>query len=385
MRRPAVLNTCIAVFVLVSSALGAPERPPVAPSGDLAQAPAAESSLGRLSHQLPPVTDQTAIQIAPESPQARAAAARVAAREAAAAPGAPPGPPPGTSVSRAYVVESGDSLWAIAQRHGVSVEGLAAVNRLALTTILQPGQRLVIPAPGTAAARPPVRPATTTTVHVVRPGETLWGIAQRYGGRVEDLMAMNDLGHSDWIKPGQRIVVSLPRHRQVAAQARQSPPVMADIQAMRASGGFIWPSRGVITSRFGWRYRRHHDGIDIAAPSGTPIYAARGGVVEFAGWRGGYGRVVYVNHGDGVVTVYGHASSLHVRTGQRVEKGQLIARVGRSGYATGPHLHFEVRVNGRAVNPLAYLAGSEAAAIAPPQRSSGGSEEAGLDGFLQGR
>jgi murein DD-endopeptidase MepM/ murein hydrolase activator NlpD len=372
------------MFVFVTSALGAPEsltsRQPAQPAPPV---PAADRSLGQISHRYPPVTDQAAVRIAPRSPQGRAAAARAAAAQQGTRPPAQAGSSR-RGAGGAYVVESGDSLWAIAQRHDVSVEGLAAANRLALTAVLQPGQRLAIPALGTAAARPPVRPATTTTAHVVRPGETLWGIAQRYGARVEDIMAMNDLGHSDWIKPGQRIVVSLPRHRQVAAQARQSAPVTASVQALRASAGFLWPSRGIITSRFGWRYRRHHDGIDIAAPSGTPIYAARAGVVEFAGWRGGYGRVVYLNHGDGIVTVYGHASVLKVRTGQRVEKGQLIARVGRSGNATGPHLHFEVRVNGRAVNPLAYLTRFNAVAAAPPRTSSGG-EEAGRDGFLRGR
>jgi len=111
----------------------------------------------------------------------------------------------------------------------------------------------------------------------------------------------------------------------------------------------------VLTSRFGWRYRRHHDGIDLAAPHGTPIYAARAGRVVFAGWYYGYGRTVILDHGNGLQTLYGHASSLLVREGQQVERGQLIARVGCTGSCTGSHLHFEVRLRGRAVNPLGYL------------------------------
>jgi len=116
-----------------------------------------------------------------------------------------------------------------------------------------------------------------------------------------------------------------------------------------------WPARGVITSRYGWRYRRHHDGIDLASPRGTPIYAARAGRVAFAGWYYGYGRAVIVDHGGGLTTLYGHASKLLARTGQVVEQGQLIALVGCTGRCTGSHLHFEVRINRRAVNPLPYL------------------------------
>jgi murein DD-endopeptidase MepM/ murein hydrolase activator NlpD len=200
--------------------------------------------------------------------------------------------------------------------------------------------------------------------HVVRSGETLWAIAARYGTHVEDLMALNDLGHDDWIKPGQRLVISprpVPRYRQAARQSRigeakgRSEPLMADANLLRAAGSFLWPSRGMITSRFGWRYRHHHDGIDIAAPPGTPIYATRDGLVEFAGWKGGYGRVIFLDHSGALVTIYGHASELLVRSGEHVKKGQLIARVGCTGACTGAHVHFEVRVNNRAVDPLPFL------------------------------
>jgi murein DD-endopeptidase MepM/ murein hydrolase activator NlpD len=278
-----------------------------------------------------------------------------------------PAPAPTATAGR-HAIEAGDSLWSISRRYGVSVETLASANGLKLTSVLQPGQGLRIPVGGAPAAAQPApasrptsrtaaRPAATG-VHIVRSGDTLWDIARQYGARVEDLMALNDLGDSDWIKPGQRLVISggvLPRHRQGTAQTRASQPVMADAGSLQIAGTFFWPARGVLTSRFGWRYRRHHEGIDLAAPRGTPIYAARDGKVDFAGWKGGYGRVVYLAHGGGLVTVYGHASSLSVQSGQQVKKGQMIARVGCTGRCTGSHLHFEVRVNGRAVNPLTYL------------------------------
>jgi murein DD-endopeptidase MepM/ murein hydrolase activator NlpD len=124
------------------------------------------------------------------------------------------------------------------------------------------------------------------------------------------------------------------------------------------TGSFIRPANGPITSRFGSRYHpvlhrtRMHTGVDIGAGHGSAIYAADGGEVIFAGYRNGYGNTVLVDHGGGVVTLYGHCSSLGVSVGQSVRKGQVIARVGSTGLATGPHLHFEVRRNGTPVDPL---------------------------------
>ncbi|MCC6443003.1 MAG: peptidoglycan DD-metalloendopeptidase family protein [Armatimonadetes bacterium] len=123
-------------------------------------------------------------------------------------------------------------------------------------------------------------------------------------------------------------------------------------------GGFIRPVNGRITSGFG--YRQHpilkryklHTGTDLAAPSGTPIRAAAGGVVIHAGWWGAYGNCVIIDHGGGVSTLYGHCSSLSVSNGQSVKQGQTIGRVGSTGFSTGPHLHFEVRQNGVPRNPL---------------------------------
>lgn len=127
------------------------------------------------------------------------------------------------------------------------------------------------------------------------------------------------------------------------------------------TGSFRWPVTGRITSRFGGRKSpggigsTNHKGIDIAAPRGTPVYAADGGTVTYAGWMGGYGYLVRINHGNGYETYYGHNSSLTVSVGQKVYKGQQIARVGSTGNSTGNHCHFEVRYNGVAKNPLNYL------------------------------
>jgi murein DD-endopeptidase MepM/ murein hydrolase activator NlpD len=121
-----------------------------------------------------------------------------------------------------------------------------------------------------------------------------------------------------------------------------------------SSAGFVWPAQGILTSRYGWRWGRMHEGIDIAAPTGTPIVAAASGTVIYAGWMGGYGNMVIIDHGSGVATAYGHQSAIYVTAGS-VSQGQVIGAIGSTGHSTGPHLHFEVRINGSAVDPLGYL------------------------------
>ncbi|HEY9874248.1 MAG TPA: peptidoglycan DD-metalloendopeptidase family protein [Candidatus Obscuribacterales bacterium] len=121
--------------------------------------------------------------------------------------------------------------------------------------------------------------------------------------------------------------------------------------------GFIWPTRGVVTSGYGWRWGRMHKGIDIAAPVGTPIFAAASGVVVKAGWNsGGYGNLVEIQHPDGSLTRYAHNSRILVQAGQEVQQGQEISEMGNTGHSTGPHCHFEVHSPGQgAVNPIAFL------------------------------
>jgi len=119
--------------------------------------------------------------------------------------------------------------------------------------------------------------------------------------------------------------------------------------------GLIWPVRGVVTSEYGMRWGRLHAGIDISAPTGTRIVAANGGVVIYAGAMSGYGNVIVIDHGGGFSTVYAHQSRLGVGDGASVGRGQLIGYVGSTGRSTGPHLHFETRVNGSARNPRNYL------------------------------
>ncbi|HZG38922.1 MAG TPA: peptidoglycan DD-metalloendopeptidase family protein [Nodosilinea sp.] len=146
---------------------------------------------------------------------------------------------------------------------------------------------------------------------------------------------------------------------QIAGLIRQK--IAASTGVIRGTGRFVFPANGNISSGFGNRvhpilgYSRFHAGIDFSASQGTPIYAADSGRVIFSGWYGGYGQTVIVDHGDGLSTLYAHASRLMVNEGQTVQQGQAIATVGSTGLSTGPHLHFEVRQNGNPVNPAGYL------------------------------
>ena len=304
-----------------------------------------------------------------------------------------PAAPATPAAARTVVVREGQSLWEIALAWGVSVQTIAAANGLANVEFVKPGQQLLIPVatdPGapaqlaaqaakavavqSVAAQPKARtPRAQARTSGARPlavtlgkGQTLWSLARAHGVSVEAIVEANGLRDADRVRAGRRLVIpgrtaaaSRPGRvttaRASAQRAGEAFTKAASTTAVRIARGFLWPARGQLTSRFGWRRWRHHDGIDIAAPYGSPVYAARPGRVVFAGWYYAYGRAVIVDHGDGVQTLYGHASKLLVQTGQTVGQGELIARVGASGRATGPHVHFEVRVNGKPVNPMRYI------------------------------
>lgn len=195
----------------------------------------------------------------------------------------------------------------------------------------------------------PVLPQVATTlsrgaIHTVKKGDTLWNLAKHYGVSITALQQWNGL-RGNLIKVGQTL--------QVSAGAQP----LASRSGSSNSYLLLWPVTGTVTSGWGYRTRfeKFHYGLDIAAPTGTPIRAASAGVVEFAGWRNGYGYCVFLNHGNGLKTAYGHASKLYVQRGQSVISGEKIAAVGSTGFSTGPHVHLEVRINDRLVDPATVL------------------------------
>ena len=291
---------------------------------------------------------------------------------------APPRLPPGVE---AYRVRPGDTLEAIAKRFGVSLLDLVSANpTLESLDRLVVGSELYIP-----------RKAKGLVV-ALGEGQTLLDLAERFGLSPVELARANGVKNPLALRPGDRVLIpglqakttyerllakqeaerrarlEAERRRQeelrrLAEQRRrqqEAPRRQAQVrQVCYREGGMRWPLANFqITTSCGGRppSQRFHTGIDLAAPAGTPIYAAKAGRVEVAGWSSvGYGFHVVLDHGGGLETLYAHMSRIAVRAGQWVEAGQVIGYVGSTGWSTGPHLHFEVRVNGLVKNPLSYL------------------------------
>ncbi|HHV34053.1 MAG TPA: M23 family metallopeptidase [Syntrophomonadaceae bacterium] len=227
-----------------------------------------------------------------------------------------------------YTVQPGDTLWSISRRHGVDLKELIAANGIQ-GDLIKPGEVLVLS-------------QTQARTHCVARGETLWSLARRYQVSVEQLVAVNQIQDPGSLRDGQELII--------ASNVEQAQPV-----AGQRGRTFSWPLSGRITSSFGPRDGGFHHGLDIAGDMGEVIQAARSGWVDSVGWLSLYGKTVILDHGNGYKTLYAHASDYLVSQGDIVEKGQGIAKVGSTGRSTGPHLHFEVRVNNKAVDPILYL------------------------------
>ena len=160
---------------------------------------------------------------------------------------------------------------------------------------------------------------------------------------------------ADLVAAQEAELSELIRQRQAAASRASRSAPSVDSGGRVSGAGLIWPCGGRVTSEYGYRWGRMHAGIDIGAPTGTPIRAAKAGVVIKSGSMSGYGNTVVIDHGGGFTTLYAHQSRIVARSGQSVRQGELIGYVGSTGQSTGPHLHFETRVNGNPQNPRRYL------------------------------
>jgi len=209
-----------------------------------------------------------------------------------------------------------------------------------------------------------------TLSHQVRPGDTLSELGLRYGVPYQEIARYNAIANPDQLEVGQWLRIPAPKQARItsAAPSRVRPVAFAVLGTRPTSRQlpqdqdwprnrplFSWPVTGEVSSRFGPRQGRVHDGIDIVAPHGTPVVAAADGQVIFSGVLRGYGRVVIVRHAGGYITLYAHNAANHVREGQVIRRGEQVATVGQSGRVTGASLHFEVRKDNRARNPLRYL------------------------------
>lgn len=211
--------------------------------------------------------------------------------------------------------------------------------------------------------------------HTVRQGETLYSISRAYNVPVDTLKRVNYLRDPAFLIPGEKLFIPGADDRRdghpkakPAPLEKQAPPAREKRAALlgkptqgseqRPEGSldFIWPTDGVLSSGFGDRWGRKHNGIDLTAPEGTPILAAADGRVAYAATdQRGYGNLVILEHENGFITIYAHNRENLVKEGDEVKRGTLIARVGKSGNATGNHLHFEIRQHRVAVDPIKYL------------------------------
>lgn len=256
-----------------------------------------------------------------------------------------------------YEIKEGDTLWDIANKNDLSVDDIFASNP-GLTENIKPGQKVKL-----VKAAPMINvvlekqityeetmPREVKVVKVDNMYKTQSKI-QKEGADGKAIIKAN-IVYLNGLEYDRKVIsqqiIKKPSERIVLVGTKEPPKYFA-------TGRFSYPVWGMLTSRYGYRGREFHQGIDLAVPWGSSVRAADGGVVEFTGWSGGYGKLVVINHRNGYKTYYGHLSRILVKVGQKVIKGDVIARSGSTGRSTGPHLHFEVRKNGVPQNPLRYL------------------------------
>jgi murein DD-endopeptidase MepM/ murein hydrolase activator NlpD len=299
---------------------------------------------------------------------------------AAAAPRAVPG---------RYTVAAGDSLYGIARRFGLPIRAVIDSNNLQPPYALSIGQELTVP---------------QAQVHEVAAGDTIYSIARRYDIDRSELVRINNLQAPYTIPLGQKLLLPTPGSAvhsepgapqaievaytpsdaplteapatvpeppaaQITAPPQPAPKSRDAVREALANpparaGSFLWPVQGPLLSSYGAKDGgEHNDGINIAAPRGSPVRAAENGGVAYAGEElKGFGKLLLVKHADGWVTAYAHNEELLVGAGDRVKRGQTIAKVGSSGHVDRPQLHFEVRRGTRAVDPQAQLSPRTASA-----------------------
>ncbi|MEZ0536499.1 peptidoglycan DD-metalloendopeptidase family protein [Caldicellulosiruptoraceae bacterium PP1] len=256
-----------------------------------------------------------------------------------------------------YEIKEGDTLWDLSRKYDVSVDDIFASNP-GLSENIKPGQKIKL-----TKASPMINVVYEKTINyedtlpkpvkVVKTSSmyTTQSVVKQEGkdgkAKIEaKIVLLNGLEYDRKILKQE--IIQKPVERVLYVGTKKPPLYMA-------TGRFSYPLWGTLSSRFGYRGREFHEGIDLAVPWGTSVYASDGGVIEFTGWSGGYGKLIIINHKNGYQTYYGHLSSIYVTPGQKVVKGQIIGKSGSTGRSTGPHLHFEVRKNGVPQNPLRYL------------------------------
>jgi len=258
-----------------------------------------------------------------------------------------------------HTVEKGETFSQIAENYKISSEALMQNNSGIVPEKLQIGQKLNVTAPVPLVSVKTVEQITVTEkvpyeITEQQDSSMYKGIRKVlvsgiYGEKsvLYNVTKVNNIV-TEKVKLDEAYI-SYPKNEVVAVGTKIRPKEAP-------TGKFIRPYYGAVTSRYGYRWGRNHNGIDYGGRTGDPVKAADGGTVTFAGWNsGGYGYMVIINHGNGKETYYAHLSSVGVKNGQKVAQGAVIGKLGNTGRSTGPHLHFEIRINGKPVNPAGYV------------------------------
>lgn len=248
-----------------------------------------------------------------------------------------------------YQAKTGDTIDKISKKFHVSPNTIIKNNEPSkIEDVLEAGTKLtILPLDG--------------IVHPVERNETLAELSKRYDVGIQDIIEANQLDNPHMIAEKQKVIIPNAtdlkmRPKPVLEAIRQAKTdVQAAVSHSKTGRRLSWPSTGVVSSNYGWRWFRMHNGMDIAGPVGTPVKAVKEGRVVYSGWMGGYGYAIDIDHGGGVRTRYAHNSALKVSVGEHVGRGQVISSMGSTGHSTGSHLHFEVHVGGRAVDPRSYF------------------------------
>jgi murein DD-endopeptidase MepM/ murein hydrolase activator NlpD len=236
-----------------------------------------------------------------------------------------------------YTIQKGDNLIQIAEKYNCSLEKIIKLNKINNPNKITIGDKLRIP--------------SSMKKYIVKKGDTLTKIAETYNISIENLTSTNEIKDPDKIIIGHNLTI--PTNNKM----NQTYRVMSRNNNLH----FIWPIQGRISSEFGWREhpltqeRDYHRGLDIAVSTGSPVYSAEKGIVTYSGWSKGYGRLIIIQHRNNTKTYYAHNLRLLVKQGDKIRQGKIIALSGNSGVSTGPHLHFEVKVNNQSIDPLKYL------------------------------
>ena len=224
-----------------------------------------------------------------------------------------------------HVVVSNETISSIADKYNLTTNTLLVCNGLTSKSVLPIGKKLYFP-------------SVDGVVHTVKSGDSIWSIGKAY------------------LKVNQKLIIP-GATKKLTTTTTSSKSTSSTSSSSKSIKGitFISPVKATITSKFGSRWGTTHKGLDFGVSVGTSVKAAAAGTVTYSGVMSGYGNIVILDHGNGVTTYYAHNSVLLVKVGQKVQQGQVITKSGNTGRTTGPHLHFEIRINGSAVNPLNYL------------------------------